>query len=115
MPDEENVPEGVNLGPQGPNLALGQGNPGLAQPGHEGNRSDGRKPAQPAHSGLGSDPGLLEWRPGGSASLEEESWPSRGGISQPSQGRHTGPAKGEGTDPVGGEDAGPAGACGQEA
>jgi hypothetical protein len=58
MPDEEYVPEGVNLSPKGPNPAweeetrptkgnpsLGLGNPGLAQPGHEGNRPGGRKPA----------------------------------------------------------------------
>jgi hypothetical protein len=64
MPNEEYSPEGVNLGPEGAksawgevirpgkgNPVLGQGNPGLAQPGHEGNQRGQVWLAGPAGSG----------------------------------------------------------------
>jgi hypothetical protein len=101
MPDEGNVPEKANLGPQMVNPArrtiirpreenpgLGQGNPGLAQPGYEENRScreilarpDPPDPAQPGKRSWQPSRGRAEAaQPGGKVSAQP-GWTVRRGA-----------------------------------
>jgi hypothetical protein len=130
MPNEEYSPEGVNPGPEGANPAWGElswpGPAGLLRRGSPAGILElrhGLGATAWADSGVGSDPGPLEWRPGGSVGLEENpaaqpgwrTWrPTPGRRATPAQSgwrgwRGTGPA-GEGPAGLAGEgSAGPAG------
>jgi hypothetical protein len=83
MSDEENDPEGANLVQERNNSAWEAIiRPGLAGTVPRGSPADIGVPARLgmpawANSGLGSDPSLLKWRPGGDAACRF--WPGRAG------------------------------------